>query len=246
MRVLLATAILWLSFAPLRADDTNQTTTLVADALDWYSVWFGSSPDGTPGAQTCRGELRGHSYSFRCDPLSVVVGVTANEEGRCSIMFMRPSVGPDDGLHVQTLEHLVPPGIPRKKGATPQYCGELPVKEGSFEIVIMPRARPVNSALTNTARDVALAYNKAAGDRPCLLRFPNVKNGDPFVHVYQECQGVLDVIWQFPISDGQVADSADFYYSPRRGLPPGVEWRRNQADLWFAVSRPEERKSAAH
>lgn len=245
MRVLLTTAILCFGFAPLHAADASQTTTFVADALDWYSVWFGSSPAATPGAQTCRGELRGHSYSFRCDPLSGVVGVSGNEEGHCSITFMRPSIGPEDGLRVQTLEHLVPPGVPRRKGAAPQYCGELPVKEGTFEIVVMPHPRPVNSALTNAARDAALAYNKAAGDRPCLLRFPNVKTGDPFVHVYQECQGVLDVIWEFLVSDGQVADSAHFYYSPKRGIPLGVEWRRNQADLWFAVSRPEERSRAA-
>jgi len=244
MRFPLVTAVLCLSLAPLRATDTNQATTPVADALDWYSVWFGSNPDGTPGPQTCRGEFRGPSYSFRCDPLSVVVGVTANEEGRCSIAFMRPSVGPGDGLRVQTLEQLVAPGVPRRKGAAPQYCGELPVKEGTFQIVVAPHPRSVNGVLTNAARSAALAYNKAAGDRPCLLRFPNVKTGDPFVHVYQECQGVLDVIWHFPISDGQVADSADFYYSPKRGLPPGVEGRRNRADLWFAVSRPEERNRA--
>jgi hypothetical protein len=245
MRFLLGTAILCLSLALLRAADTNQATTPVAGALDWYSVWFGSSPDSTPGPQTCRGEFRGHYYSFRCDPLSVVLGAAANEEGRCSITFMRPSVGPEDGLRVQSLERLVPPGIPRRKRAAPQHCGELPLKAGSFEIVVTPHPRPVSSVLTNAARDMALAYNKASSDRPCLLRFPNVKAGDPFVHVYQECQGVLDVIWQFPISDGQVADSADFYYSPKRGLPPGVEWRRNRADLWFGVSRPEERNRAA-
>lgn len=60
MRVLLAITILGINLVPLRADDAgNRTTTPVADALDWYSVWFASNPDPMPGAQTCRGELRG-------------------------------------------------------------------------------------------------------------------------------------------------------------------------------------------
>jgi hypothetical protein len=244
MRVLLAITILGLNLIPLRADDaSNRTTTPVADALDWYSVWFGSNPSSTPGAQKCRGELRGSSYSFRCDPLSVVVAVVVNEGGHCSITSMSPSVGPDDGLRVQTLEHLVPPGVPRKKGGAPQDCGELPLKEGSFQLVITPRSRPVNGALTTAARDAALAYGKASrGRRPCLLRFPNVKTGDPFFHVYVECQEVLDTIWEFTIQDGHVADYAHWYYDQTRGLPNGVEWRRNRADLWSGVSRPEERK----
>jgi hypothetical protein len=246
MRVLLAIMTLGLSLVPLRADDVgNRTTTPVADALDWYSVWFGSNPGTTPGAQTCRGELRGSLYSIRCDPLSVAVAVVVNERGHCSITSMRPSISPDDGLRVQTLEHLVPPGVPRKKGGEPQDCGDLPLKEGRFQLVITPRSRPVNSALTTAARDAALAYSKASGGRPCLLRSPNIRTGDPFFHIYVECQEVLDTIWEFRIEDGQVADSAHWYYSRKRAFPSGFEWRRNQADLWSGVSRPEERKAAA-
>lgn len=156
---------------------------------------------------------------------------------------MRPSISPDDGSRVLTLERLVPPGVPRRKGGAPQACGELPLREGSFQLVITPRPRLVNSALTMAARGAALAYGKASsGSRPCLLRFPNVKTGDPFFHVYVDCHGVLDTIWEFTIQEGRVADSAHWYYSRKRGFPPGVEWRRDQPDLWFSVSRPEERK----
>jgi hypothetical protein len=235
-----------LALGSVAADDaSNGTTTPVADALDWYSVWFGSNANTMSGTQTCRGELRGSSYSFRCDPLSMVIAAVVNEGGHCSITSMRPSASPDDGLRVQTLEDLVPPGVPRKKGGVPQDCGELPVKEGGFQIVVTRHSRPVNSSLTSAARDAALAYNKRSGDQACLLRFPNVKTGDPFFHVYEECQGVLDDIWEFTIHDGHVADYAHWYYDRKRGYPPGVEWRRNQADLWFAVSRPEERSRSA-
>lgn len=154
---------------------------------------------------------------------------------------MRPSIGSDDGLRVQTLEHLVPPGVPRKKGGSPQDCGELPVKDGSFEIAVTPHSRPVNGTLTGAARDTALAYNKRSGDLSCLLRLPNVKTGDPFFHVYVECQEVLDTIWEFKIEDGDVANYAHWYYDRKRGFPNGVGWRRNQPDLWSGVSRPEER-----
>lgn len=246
MRVLLVITILVINLVPLRADDVgNRTTTPVADALDWYSVWFGSNPGTTPVAQTCRGELRESSYSFRCDPLSVVVAVVVNAGGHCSITSMRPSGSPDDGLRVQTLEHLVPPGVPRKKGGVPQDCGELPVRDGNFEIAVTPHSRPVNSTLTSAARDAALAYNKRSGDQSCLLRFPNAKTGDPFFHVYEECRGVLDDIWEFTIQDGHVADYAHWYYDRRRGYPTGVESRRKETDLWSGVSRPEERKAAA-
>jgi hypothetical protein len=78
-----------------------------------------------------------------------------------------------------------------------------------------------------------------------LLRFPNAKTGDPFFHVYEECRGVLDDIWEFTIQDGHVADYAHWYYDRRRGYPTGVESRRKETDLWSGVSRPEERKAAA-
>ena len=79
------------------------------------------------------------------------------------------------------------------------------------------------------------------GDDSCLLRFPNVKTGDPFVHVYQECHGVLKDILEFRIDDGEVDDFPHWEYTPRRGgFPKGPGWRQNRPDLWFGVSRPEE------
>src|SRR5205085_11090237 len=97
-----------------------------------------------------------------------------------------------------------------------------------------------------TARDAALAYNKRGGDRPCVLRFPIIKTGDPFFHVYQECQGALDSVWEFTIRSGQVADFPHWTYDrPHRNLPSGSTWRRRRKDLWLGVSRPEERRRVA-
>lgn len=61
-----------------------------------------------PNLQTCRGEFNGRSFPFRCDPLSVVVSVALDNSGRCVVRSMRPSTSPEDGLHIQTLEHLAP------------------------------------------------------------------------------------------------------------------------------------------
>src|SRR5581483_7894256 len=101
MRSLLLFAALALSCAG-SAGGAPDRSALVADALDWYSVWFGGVKRQAPGVQKCRGELRENSYIFRCDPLSVVVGVGTDEAGRCWIKFMGPSIGPDDGLQMLT------------------------------------------------------------------------------------------------------------------------------------------------
>lgn len=210
-------------------------STPIAGALDWYSVWWSSSPN-TPGTQTCRGELRGNLYSFRCDPLAVVVAVVVDDSGHCSIVSMSPSISEEDGLRVQTLAHLVPPR--NSKPAQPRDCGELPLKDGSFELAIPPRSRKVNNALTIDARNAALRYTKQGGDDGCLLRFPDVKTGDPFFHVYEECQGALNAVWEFTIKNGKVSDFPHWSYTRRRGgFPAGAEWREGRMDLWLGVSR---------
>lgn len=230
----------------LSADAQNtDNASLVADAVDWYSTWWSLAPPGGATMQTCRGELKGTLYRFRCDPLSTVVDVVTDSGGHCSIISMRPAISADDGLRVQTLENLVPSGVPRRKGATPQDCGELPVKDGTFELKIMPHARPVSDTLSNNARSAALHYNTQGGDDLCLLRFPKVKTGDPFFHVYEECQGALTAVWEFTINRGQVTDFPHWSYTRRKGdLPPGVDWRRDSSELWFAISRLEDRKDA--
>jgi hypothetical protein len=244
MRILVLITAFGLAFS---ADSQNtDNASLVADALDWYSTWWSLSAPTGAAMQTCRGELKANSYSFRCDPLRAVVGVSTDGSGHCSIVLMTPAISAEDGLRVLRLEHLVPPGIPRRKGAAPQDCGELPLSGGAFEFKIMPRAaRPVSDALSNSARVRALDYFKLGGGTSCLLRFPRVKAGDPFVHVYEECGGVLSAVWEFTIDRGQVADFPHWTYTRRKGdLPPGVGWRRDSTDLWFAVSKPEERKDS--
>lgn len=232
MRAFVLIVILGCTPGPLpAADASDRTTTPVADALGWYSVWWGLNPS-TPGVQTCRGELRENLYRFRCDPLSVVVDGVVDDSGHCSIVFMRASSNPEDGLRAQTFAHVTPPR--RNKLAQPGDCGELPRNDGVFELAITPRSRQVNSVLTSDAHNAALAYNSHGGDRLCLLRFPNVKTGDPFFHVYEECQGVLDIVLEFRIRNGRVADFPHWHYSRRQGgLPTGWQWRRNRSELWF-------------
>ncbi len=222
-----------------------ENASLVADAVDWYSTWWSAAPPAGATMQSCRGELKANLYRFRCDPLSTVVDAVTDSAGHCSIVSMRPAISPEDGLRVQTLETLVPSSVPRKKGSAPQDCGELPVNDGTFELKVMPHVRPVSDTLSNSARSGALHYNAQGGDDFCTLRFPKVKTGDPFFHVYEECGGALSAVWEFTINRGQVADFPHWTYTRRKGdLPPGVDWRRDLTDLWFAVSKPEERKDS--
>ena len=216
MRMLLLIAIVGLTLPPLGADDADNRTPL-ADALDWYSVWWGSAPN-TPVVQTCRGEVRTNLYRFRCDPLSVIVDAVVDDSGHCSIVSMRPSISSDDGLRVQTLAHPVPPR--NRKPAPPLDCGELPLNDGIIQLTIVPRGRQVNNGLTSSARDAALYYNQQGGEGHCSLRLPNVKTGDPFFHVYEECQGVLHAVWEFTVQRGRVAEFPHWSYTPEDAICP--------------------------
>jgi hypothetical protein len=248
--MILITAALgiWLVAAqnPTEPESRNgENAGLIADAVDWYSTWSRAAHPAGATIQTCRGELRTNLYRFRCDPLSAVVDVETDGAGHCVIVSMRPAISADDGLRVQTLENLIPSNVPRRKGAAPQDCGELPVKGGAFELKVTPHVRLANDALLNSARSAAIHYDTQGGDDFCLLRFPKAKTGDPFFHVYEECQGALTAVWEFTINRGQVADFPHWTYTRRKGdLPRGIDWRRNSADLWFAISKPEERKDS--
>ena len=95
----------------------------------------------TPGTQTCRGEHRNNSYRFRCDPLSVVIGVGLEDSDGCYVVFMQPALNdPDDSR--------VPSMLPRTKGQS-QQCGELPIDDGNFEITVMPRSRSVDEEISD-------------------------------------------------------------------------------------------------
>lgn len=232
-----------MSFLVMGDDIGKGKPSPVADALDWYSVWWGSGST-TTSLQTCSGEFRSNIYSFRCDPLSVVVEVVKSEMGSFSIVAMRPAVSGEDGLRVHTLAHLFPPRPINTNH--PQRFGELPGKEGVFEITIMPRSRPVNSALTRSARLVALQLKSGIGDSSCGLRIPLVKLGDPFFHVYEECKEIIRSVWEFNVSDGQIERIPHWSYTEKRGgVPSGSELRRFQTDLWLGLESPseQERKS---
>jgi len=196
-------------------------------------------PPSRPTVQTCRGELNAHAYGFRCDPLSVVVTVTTNVSGDCSISSMVAANGLDSELRVPVLGHLIDPAVPVSPSARPKNCGELPLSPGQFEIKVQPRAgRAVDKGLSAHSLEVVSGYFRAQFGLPCILRLPNIRQGDPFVHVYEECLGVLGSVWEFPIRHNQVEEFAQWTYQRRQNnLPPGVEWRRKSRALWFWVGQ---------
>ena len=241
MRILSAMLISsFVAASPQTNNVPERAATPVSDALGWYSVWFVMEKN-TPAGQTCRGELRAGLYSFRCDPLAVVVSARVEDSGRCSIVNMRPSVSPEDGLRVNTLSNLVPQrkaSVPR-----PSECSELPTTEGPLQITITPQLREIDDHLTKSARAAALAFIRMGGDSRCTLDFPKVRIGDPFFHVYSECEGVLDNVMEFVITPERVADYPHWTYDrARKDLPPGTGQRLKKPNLWSGVSRPDERK----
>ncbi len=240
MRIKIIPQIVLLAAAAVADDLPQRPPMLVADALGWYSIWM--TTDGTHMArQACRGELRTGIYSFRCDPIGVVVSATADDFGRCLIGNLRPSVEPDDGLRVNLLPHLVLRG--RTTLPLPAKCGELPTSEGRFEFTVTPRLRNVDKPLTDAVRVAAIAFMRRARDWRAVLRLPAVRTGDPFAHVYCLYDGVLEAVMEFSIRSGQVADFPHFTYDvPHKNMPLGAERRLAEPGLWSGVSLPEERE----
>jgi hypothetical protein len=221
--------------------------TPIADALDWYSIWHMQSM-ATPGIQTCQGEFQNNLYVFRCDPLDVVVNAGFDDNGRCFVSFMSQSYGPDAGTRFTLALNNPPPSlslIPVKTGPPPvEPCPELPLDSHYFKVMVMPHSRLIDPTLSARVRLAALKLFERDGGSACLLRFPNVKGGDPAAHVYEECDGVLEAVSEFHINQDHVEDFAQWTYDqPHKSIPDGAEWRRKNPDLWFAASTPEDRKT---
>lgn len=234
MRVLLSpihVIILALYSAQLLAQPlAERSGTLIGAALSWYNLWWGSGANEVH-VQTCEGEFRANLYSFRCDPLSVVVDVAVEKSGECSIIFMRPSRSPQDGLRVQTMSHILRPS--GAKSVLIQRCGELPVQSGHFKILVVPILGAFSDSLTGAAREAAFKYRGMMGDN-CSMHIPRVRTGDPFVHVYEECKDSYTSVLEFTIRQGVVSESPHWTYTQKRtGLPVGFERRRSQIELWL-------------
>lgn len=207
----------------------STTTTFVADALDWYSIWM-APQDTKPTPQVCEGERRHRRFTFRCDPLGVVVqgGIDAN--GSCSISVMRYARRRPDGVRIT-------PGLyhdTRRMILSEETCGELPIDDGRFTMVISPRVRTGDRSLSREAKQRAAGYFKRRFDKRCIFRFPLVRRGDPFFHVYIECLGRLDAVAEFPIVNGVPASYEHWYYTrDRGGMPEGSDARRIRHELWY-------------
>jgi hypothetical protein len=230
--------------------------TVLADALDWYSVWF--APMKKPlDPQTCQGELLDSKAIVRCDPLNAVIRIESNESGPCVITYVDPGISPEDGTR------LLQPSLPQRRGGNtspkpevtfigpdgtakpfelslnpsslpPVDCYELPKNQRFLRFVLTPRARSFDEQLSARAREAVLSFAKQGGANSCTFRYPRVKSGDPFIHVYEECADKLEEIIEFRVNGRQVLDHPyRFYDAPFRTVPAGVEWRVKAPELWF-------------
>jgi hypothetical protein len=223
--------VLWLLVAlACTADLVAREKTIVADAIEWYSIWWMSETRG-PAMQTCRGEHRGNVYSLRCDPIGLVMNMEEDREGRCRAQFVGPSTSPSDGLRV------ISPAS-QKDGddriALSRGCGEIPSTEGAFEFSLRPSARTPDRQLSLSVQRAAIRYFRESYAAKCLVRYPKVRSGDPFAHVYLECDGTLDSVWEFAIFGGKVSEFAHWTYTMRKGgFPAGAESRVRRPELWL-------------
>jgi hypothetical protein len=224
--LILASGILGM---PLEAQTSQRETSFVADALSWYSVWMRSDPSAA-STQVCRGEHRADAIFFRCDPLEAVVSVTVDKTGECEIINMSPKAFDSDGLTMRNFPHT--------GGAEPtplgSQCPELPDRQGPFEITVTMRPRKVNEELSAAAPETVSKYLEAVSSKSCRLWFPKIMVGDPFYHVYEECDGKV-IVSEFEIQAGRLAESAHWYYGESRGLPAGTEERLRRSDLWWRI-----------
>lgn len=205
-----------------------QSKSLVADALDWFAVW-GAAKELRTVEQTCKGRFHGGQYEFLCIPMSVVISAGFDESRTCSISFMRITAYPGDGARRVGLGFQLPAG---------KSCGELPVNDGRFAVRVSPRSRSFDAVLSRRARDVALEFSRALPVNSCVLYFPWVKKGDPFVHVYKECASKLSEIWEFVIREGEVQSAPHWIYIEKEDSPAtGAEWRLKRGELWFDKRR---------
>lgn len=187
------------------------------------------APESSVRTQDCRGERKGRLFRLRCEPLAALIDGDMDDSGDCSILFMQPSFSKEDW------RITVPSVVAPRSGYS--ECGTIPPREGVFSITVDLSSRTVNQALTLQARDSAVEYYKGGVyGKQCRLHFPKVSTGDPFFHVYVECNGVLEVVAEFPIRSGRAASYSHWDYTRRRGsLPYGAEKRLANSDLWLTL-----------
>ncbi len=200
---------------------------VISSALSWYSVWQHDS--GTSPIQTCQGERRGKSLHIACTPLYVGVMAFLERGGECSISAM---------LAVESeISFLSSNALPKgDDDDQPFQCGEMSGVNGKMSgVVRLPERRP-DEALTRQARDLGVTYFRRGAMPKCTYYFPFVAKGDPFFHVYQVCNGILDSIWEFPIRQGRPENYAHWTYTmPRDGVPAAYLKRIANKKLWVSV-----------
>ncbi len=211
--------LLWLAAVTAH----GQSRTLIADALDWYAIW-GGPKEIEQGPQACKGSHKGSRYALKCDPMSVLISLTVDDAGRCSITNMSAISSHEGPFHVDAFEPARPP----------QACGELPSKNGDFQMTIVPLPRPVDESLSARAHSAAKKYFELGMTRGCALHYPEVKQGDPFFHLYEVCSATVKTISEFTIRSGEPSGFPHWtYMTEKHDLTVDAGWRLKKPDLWL-------------
>lgn len=209
---------------------TNASESSLARALYWFSIWHGRRISTTT-PQECQGVAKNEAYEVRCTPSGVVVDYQSGTDGDCSVLFMRHTYSGETSIRERT--------VPFQSLSASALCLPGHPITSRIEFALFPIQGPISTPISEAAVESALDYRRRSGAESCALRIPNVHLGDPFVHIYVLCQGVLSVIWELPIQSGKVASYSHWSYSRTRGtLPKGATTRLSQHELWYKLLKP--------
>ena len=203
-------------------------------ALSWYLSWNTKSPVGPD--QTCSGRILGSSIvEFNCQGELIIIEVVPAEDRRCSVLFIRGSYRDEvykSGTRVQTSPLELRCGGP-----------EVPIQLSAIQVT--KSTDGWSRQLSEAAMQSAEAYFNRMSTNGCTLHFPKVNPDDPFAHVYRECQGKVDSIWEFPIKAGRVATYSHWTYTAARGnLPAFSEERLRDRSYWFHTAVEQDKSNS--
>lgn len=195
--------------------------TMIRSALQWYQEWM--TDETTSEAQSCTGIYSENALHLSCLPLDVVLTVKVNRDGSCFIRLMRQGAGMPNPVSANVQNRPLPRSLRR--------CVGLPKTGAEFPMEFSPASRSTNLPLSLSARAAATRYLRHFPTE-CSGRFPLIRDGDPFFHVYVQCNGVLQYILEFRISNGIPEDFSHWDY-PAKVFPQGYRKRLETKSLWL-------------
>ena len=232
MRWMLALQLVLACEAATRPDE------FLASVLDWYQQWHDVSEASKH--QTCTATRIKERILAVCSPAQIRIDIALDAEGRCNVTAFHRTAR---SLEEERAESMRLFGAGAEPATRNSNC--LGLQNGSRQTFgVTLEERLVDPPLGIVVGEAALKWLEgsgwltAPGNQSCRVYFPVAKVGDPMFHVYAQCHGQIEAIWEFQATASGVADFPHWTYSAGRGIPRGALERVKQRDLWTLVLSP--------